>query len=141
MKKYTQVYVKNSMEAAQTYCKAFGTKITFEIKNASGTAYEHCQLSVNGEGFLAIGEAKNPCDVAFIHNLKWEPRSVFAARLMFCVMESLSLKRFTVCRGADAVPPLLINMVYAGGLQFNKDVVSYLPSLSRSFTKSVPEFV
>ena len=24
MKNYTQVYVKNSMEAAKTYCKAFG---------------------------------------------------------------------------------------------------------------------
>ena len=30
MKNYTQVYVKNSMEAAATSCKAFGAKITFE---------------------------------------------------------------------------------------------------------------
>ena len=51
MKNYTQVYVKNSIEAAQTYCKAFGAEIAFEIKNGSGTAYEHCELSVNGEGF------------------------------------------------------------------------------------------
>lgn len=28
MKNYTQVYVKNSMEAAKTYCKAFGAEIT-----------------------------------------------------------------------------------------------------------------
>ncbi len=49
MKNYTQVYVKNSIEAAKTYCKAFGAEITFEIKNESGTAYEHCELSVNGE--------------------------------------------------------------------------------------------
>lgn len=42
------------------------------MKNSSGTAYEHCVLSVNGEGFLAIGEAKNPCDVALIHKMKWE---------------------------------------------------------------------
>ena len=49
MKCYTQVYVMNSIEAAKTYCKAFGAEITFEIKNASGTAYEHCELSVNGE--------------------------------------------------------------------------------------------
>ena len=41
MKNYTQVYVKNSMEAAKTYCQAFGAKITLEIKNSSGTAYEH----------------------------------------------------------------------------------------------------
>ena len=60
------------MEAAKTYCKAFGAEITLEMKNDSGTAYEHCELSVNGEGFLAIGEAKNPCDVDFVHKMKWE---------------------------------------------------------------------
>ena len=69
MKNYTQVYVKNSMEAAKTYCMAFGAEITFDIKNDSGTAYEHCELSVNGEGFLAIAEAANPCDVSL---MKWE---------------------------------------------------------------------
>lgn len=49
MKNYTQVYVKNSIEAAETYCRAFGAEITREFK--SGTAYEHCELSVDGEGF------------------------------------------------------------------------------------------
>ncbi len=72
MKNYTQVYVKNSIEAAKTYCKAFGVEITLEIKNSSGTAYEHCVLSYNGEGFLAIGEAKNPYDVDVIHKMRWE---------------------------------------------------------------------
>ena len=72
MKNYTQVYVKNSMEAAKTYCEAFGAEITFEIKNDSWTAYEHCVLSVNGEGFLAVAEAANPCDVSFVHKMKWE---------------------------------------------------------------------
>jgi len=72
MKNYTQVYVKNSIEAAETYCKAFGAEITFEIKETAGTAYAHCELSVKGEGFLALAEAKNPCDVAFIHRMKWE---------------------------------------------------------------------
>jgi hypothetical protein len=32
MKNYTQVYVKNSFEAAETYCKAFGAEITREFK-------------------------------------------------------------------------------------------------------------
>ena len=72
MKNYTQVYVKNSMEAAKTYCKAFDAEITLEMKDSSGTAYEHCVISVNGEGFLAIAEAQNPCDVDFIHKMKWE---------------------------------------------------------------------
>ncbi len=72
MKNYTQVYVKESMEAAKLYCDAFGAEITFEIKNPGGTAYEHCELSVKGEGFLAIGEAKHPCDVEMIHRMRWE---------------------------------------------------------------------
>ena len=72
MKNYTQVYVKNSIEAAETYCNAFGAEITFEIKDGSGTAYEHCELSVDGEGFLAISEAQNPCDVEFVHKMRWE---------------------------------------------------------------------
>ncbi|WP_369298439.1 VOC family protein [uncultured Neglectibacter sp.] len=72
MKNYTQVYVKNSLEAAALYCRAFGAEITFEIKNRDKTAYEHCELSVNGEGFLALAEAENPCDVSLVHKLKWE---------------------------------------------------------------------
>ena len=72
MKNYSQVYVKNSAEAARHYCNAFGAEITREFWNAERTAYEHCELSVNGEGFLALAEAENPCDVAFIHRMKWE---------------------------------------------------------------------
>ena len=60
MKNYTQVYVKNSFEAAETYCKAFGAEITREFKNEDNTAYEHCELSVNGEGFLALERKKIP---------------------------------------------------------------------------------
>ena len=72
MKNYTQVYVKNSVEAARHYCNAFGAEITREFWNSDRTAYEHCELSVKGEGFLALAEAKNPCDVALVHQLKWE---------------------------------------------------------------------
>lgn len=42
-------------------------EITLEMKNADGTAYEHCVLSVDGEGFLALAEAKNPCDIDLVH--------------------------------------------------------------------------
>ena len=84
MKNYTQVYVKNSIEAAKTYCEAFGAEITFEIKNSSGTAYEHCELSVNGEGFLAIGEAKNPCDVEVVHKMRWETGMIGKNRSRQC---------------------------------------------------------
>lgn len=72
MKNYTQVYVKNSPEAAKHYCNAFGAEITREFWNADHTAYEHCELAVNGEGFLALAEAKNPCDISLVHKLKWE---------------------------------------------------------------------
>lgn len=75
MKNYTQVYVKNSFEAAEMYCKAFGAEITREFINEDNTFYEHCELSVGGEGFLALAEAKNPCDIDVvlepIHELPW----------------------------------------------------------------------
>ena len=72
MKNYTQVYVKNSVEAAQMYCDAFGAEITRAFLNERGTAYEHCELSVDGEGFLALAEAKNPCDIQIVHKNQWE---------------------------------------------------------------------
>ena len=72
MENYAQVYVKNSLEAAQTYCEAFGAEITVSMQNPEGTAYEHCELSVDGECILALSEAENPCDVAFVHRMKWE---------------------------------------------------------------------
>jgi PhnB protein len=72
MKNYAQVYVERSLEAAEVYCKAFGAEITVEIKKDTGTAYEHCELSVDGEGFLALGEAENPCDINLVHEMKWQ---------------------------------------------------------------------
>ena len=67
MKNYNQVYVKNSFEAANMYCKAFGAEITCAFINENNTAYDHCELSVGGEGFLALAEAKNPCDIDIVH--------------------------------------------------------------------------
>ena len=81
MKCYTQVYVMNSIEAAKTYCKAFGAEITLEMKNSNGTAYEHCVLSVDGEGILALAEAKNPYDVEVIHKMRWETMTFNAFEL------------------------------------------------------------
>ena len=63
MKVYTQAYVRGSVEAAEMYCKAFGAEITFEIKDENG-AYAHCELSVGGEGILALGEAPENCDTS-----------------------------------------------------------------------------
>ncbi len=81
MKCYPQVYVMNSFEAAKTYCKAFGAEITVEIKNSSETAYEHCVLSVNGEGILALAEAKKPYDVGYIQNMRLETMTFNAFEL------------------------------------------------------------
>ena len=72
MKNYTQVYVKNSIEAVEMYCNAFGAEITFDIKNETNDAYAHCELSVKGEPFLAASEAANPCDISIIHKEKWQ---------------------------------------------------------------------
>ncbi len=54
------------------YCSAFGAEITREFINEDGTAYAHCELSVNGNGFLALAEAKTPCDIEVVHKYKWE---------------------------------------------------------------------
>lgn len=69
---YTTFGVENSIEAAELYCRAFGAEITREFMNETNTAYEHCELSVNGEGFLALAEASNPCDIEVVHRNKWE---------------------------------------------------------------------
>lgn len=81
MKCYAQVYVIDSIEAAKTYCKAFGAEITLEMKNDSGTAYEHCVLSVGGEPFLALAEAKNQDGVETIHKMKWQTMTFNAFEL------------------------------------------------------------
>ena len=81
MKCYTQVYVMNSMEAAETYCRAFGAEVTFAIKNETATAYEHCELSVNGEPILAVAEASRPYDVTVIHQMKWQTMTFNAFEL------------------------------------------------------------
>ena len=50
-------------------------------KNEAGTAYEHAELSVDGEGFLAVAEAKKPYDVGLIHKMKWETMTFNAFEL------------------------------------------------------------
>ncbi len=81
MKCYTQVYVQNSMEAVDRYCKAFGAEVTFAIKNEAQTAYEHCELSAHGDPILAVAEASKPYDVSVIHQLKWETMTFNAFEL------------------------------------------------------------
>lgn len=70
MKISSQVYVRGSIEAVQMYCKAFGAEISFEIKDKSGNAYEHCELSVNGQLFMAVSEAPDTCDTG--KKSKWQ---------------------------------------------------------------------
>ena len=81
MKCYTQVYVMGSLEAVDTYCRAFGAQVSFEIKNEAKTEYEHCELSVNGEPILAVSEAPEPYDVGAIHKMKWQTMTFNAFEL------------------------------------------------------------
>ncbi len=71
----------NSMEAAETYCKAFGAKVTLAIPNEENTAYAHCELSVQGEPILAVAEAAEPYDVSTIHRMKWQTMTFNAFEL------------------------------------------------------------
>ena len=63
------------------YCEAFGAEVTFAMKNAAGNAYEHCELSVNGEPILALAEAKNPCDIEVVHKKRWQTMTFNAFEL------------------------------------------------------------
>ena len=81
MKCYTQVYVMNSLEAVDTYCRAFGAKVTFAMKTPDGSAYEHCELSVNGDPILAAAEAAESYDVAAIHRMKLQTMTFNAFEL------------------------------------------------------------
>ncbi len=81
MKCYTQVYVMNSIEAVELYCRAFGAEVTFEIKTPDQTEFEHCELSVNGEPVLAVAEAPAEYDVNLIHKLKWQTMTFNAFEL------------------------------------------------------------
>lgn len=71
----------NSIEAVETYCKAFGAEVSFEIKNEVKTKYEHCELSVNGESILAVAEAPEPYDVSAIHRMRLQTMTFNAFEL------------------------------------------------------------
>lgn len=64
MKISPQVYVRGSMEAVDVYCKAFGASISLQVKDQTRDAYAHCELSVNGQLFMAVSEAPDTCDVS-----------------------------------------------------------------------------
>ena len=63
MKIIPQVYVRGSVEAVEMYCKAFGAEISFQIKDEKNV-YAHCELTVNGELFMAVSEAPEDCDTS-----------------------------------------------------------------------------
>lgn len=100
MKIYPQVYVKNSIEAVEMYCDAFGAEVTFEIKNEANDAYAHCELSVNGEPFLAASEAANPCDISVIHK---EKRETMTFNVSEMGSEEAVHKAFTVLSAGGVV--------------------------------------
>ncbi|HOV27303.1 MAG TPA: hypothetical protein PK566_13235 [Pseudobacteroides sp.] len=70
MKISPQVYVRGSIEAVEMYCRAFGAEISFQIKDSENKAYQHCELSINGQLFMAVSEAPDICDVS--KKLVWQ---------------------------------------------------------------------
>lgn len=44
-------------------------------------AYEHCELSVNGEPILAVAEAPEAYDVSVIRRMKWQTMTFNAFQL------------------------------------------------------------
>ncbi|NWL89265.1 hypothetical protein DMN77_17045 [Paenibacillus sp. 79R4] len=63
MKISSQAYVRGSIEAVDRYCSAFGLEKSLEIKDETQNAYAHCELTLNGELFMAVSEAPKDCDV------------------------------------------------------------------------------
>lgn len=70
MKIGPQVYVRGSLEAVAMYCDAFGAAISFQIKDEDEKAYAHCELSIDGQLFMAVSEAPEDCDVS--HKSVWQ---------------------------------------------------------------------
>ena len=64
MKIGAQVYVRGSVEAVEMYCKAFGAEVSFQIKDEAKDEYLHCELTIDGQPFLAVSEAPASCDVS-----------------------------------------------------------------------------
>jgi uncharacterized glyoxalase superfamily protein PhnB len=62
MKISSQVYVRGSIEAAEIYCRAFGAEIGFNVKDEITNEYQHCELMVDGQLFMALSEAPQDCD-------------------------------------------------------------------------------
>ena len=61
MKIGPQVYVKGSFEAVERYCDAFGAKIGLNFISPENT-YEHCELMINDQLFMAVSEAPDDCE-------------------------------------------------------------------------------
>ncbi|MGN1019266.1 MAG: VOC family protein [Aristaeellaceae bacterium] len=53
------LYVKGSREAAALYQEAFGAELGYHVLNGDGTFF-HSELSVKGEPFCSVVEAKEP---------------------------------------------------------------------------------
>ncbi|MCK5129664.1 MAG: hypothetical protein KAQ68_07420 [Clostridiales bacterium] len=64
------LYVKDSFEAVDMYCKAFGAELCFKILSEDEKSYAHCNLSADGKMFLSLAEA--PDDTFFGNKNKWQ---------------------------------------------------------------------
>ena len=52
------IYAKNSKEAVEFYCNAFGLELGYHVLNEDGN-YFHSELLKDGDPFLAIAEAND----------------------------------------------------------------------------------
>jgi uncharacterized glyoxalase superfamily protein PhnB len=89
MKISPQVYVRGSVEAVEMYCKAFGAEISFQIKDEKNV-YAHCELTVNGELFMAVSEAKKECGRPW-HSMCtiWAVKKLYVMLMTYYVMVGL----------------------------------------------------
>lgn len=102
MKIGPQVYVRGSIEAVEMYCKAFGAEISFQIKDKEKNAYAHCELSINGQLFLAVSEAPENCDTS--PKKVWQTMAFNAYEMSS--KEAVRNAYEVLCEGGTVIDPL-----------------------------------
>lgn len=67
MKLGATVYLQNSVEAVERYCKAFGLTLGYSEKFTDGS-YMHASLEKDGQEIFCVSESRNDAYVAMMRN-------------------------------------------------------------------------
>ncbi len=78
------LYVKNSAEAVDFYCKAFHLTLGYHVKNEDGSFY-HSELNKGEQGMLSVVEGKGDTDNIIQLGIEFDtPEEVERVYKLFC---------------------------------------------------------